>query len=216
VIEKLLPLDLRAGVRKGDAVRVHSSRGGGNSPEDYRLYHDPLEQSRTFTLAAAGGRPSNVRMPWFNLQWPGGGLLVAVGWSGQWHASVSRNEEIAIQAGMEDSRFYLKPGESIRTSRIVLIQWEGDDLYRSYNINRHLMLDYYLPRVNGNLVFPPVSKPTSYLELDTAAWRSTHGEQNQIEIIREAKELASSITGWTPIGLKGTFRKASATGSSRF
>lgn len=189
ILEEILPLDTRLAIPGGEMVKVHFSRGGGNSPQDYQWLHQTLESGKPFTLAAAGGRSSNTHMPWYNLQWPEGGLLAAIGWSGQWTASLDRAEGIRLKAGMEDGRFYLKPGEKIRTPRIVLTKWRGTDLARSYNLWRHVMFDHYMPRVDGKLVFPPIAKTTAYDELDTAAWVSTHGEANQLDIIRAASEL---------------------------
>jgi len=114
---------------------------------------------------------------------------VAIGWSGQWKALISRKGGVNVQAGMEHARFILKPGEAVRSSRMVLTQWLGDDLYRSYNIGRHLMLAHYVPRIDSDVIFPPISKNAAYDELDTKPWRSTHGEQNQSDIIREAKDI---------------------------
>jgi alpha-galactosidase len=128
-------------------------------------------------------------MPWYNVEWPSGGLLAAIGWSGQWKATIARSGVIDLKAGMEDGHFYLAPGEKIRTPRIVLTQWRGSDLARSYNLWRQIMFDHYMPRVDGKLVFPPIAKTTAYDELDVSVWRSTHGEANQMDIIRQAAEL---------------------------
>ena len=37
-------------------------------------------------IAAAGGRPTNCDLPYFNLAWPGEGVIAVVGWPGQWAA----------------------------------------------------------------------------------------------------------------------------------
>ena len=185
----ILPLDLRVRLNPRETPRVHYSRGGGNSPEDYRLFHAELEKGKPFSLAAAGGRSSNTHMPWFNLQWDGGGLIAAIGWSGQWKADVVRGDGLELRAGMEDAGFVLHPGETVRTPRIVLVPWAGGDLFRSYNINRHLMLDRYMPRVNGEPVFPPISKNTAYDELELSPWKSNHGLKNQLDIVEAARSL---------------------------
>lgn len=188
-LSDILPLDIRVRLNAREIPRLHYSRGGGNSPEDYRLFHAELEKEKPFSLSAAGGRSSNTHMPWFNLQWDDGGLLTAIGWSGQWKAAMARGDGVGLKAGLEYAAFTLRPGEKVRSPRVVLTLWAGDDLFRSYNMGRRLMFDHYMPRINGELVFPPVSKPTAYDELELDPWKSNHSEQNQLEIIEEARSL---------------------------
>jgi alpha-galactosidase len=190
VLSRILPLDTNIVLPRRDApVRAYYSRGGGNSPEDYRLLNQPIDRDKPFTIAAKGGRSSNTYMPWYNLNWPGGGILVAIGWSGQWQSSVTRGDKLGLKAGMEDSSFVLAPGEQVRTPRVVLMPWSGEEVYRSYNLWRRLMFEHYSPRVDGKLVFPPVAKNTAYDDLDVPQWRSSHSETTQLQVIRAAAPL---------------------------
>ena len=55
-------------------------------------------------MAPSGGRPSNsTAFPFFNLQYGDQGVIVAVGWSGQWEARFQRvgQNAIAMQAGQQ-------------------------------------------------------------------------------------------------------------------
>ena len=55
--------------------------------------------------------------PYFNLQTPGGGVILAVGWPGQWEATFTRDASagLSVKAGQQLTHLCLKPGEEIRT-----------------------------------------------------------------------------------------------------
>ena len=49
-----------------------------------------------------GGRPSNGTWPYFNISWGDRGVMVAVGWPGQWTTEllVDEHEGLRLKAGM--------------------------------------------------------------------------------------------------------------------
>ena len=51
-------------------------------------------------------------MPYFNLASEGGGLIVAIGWTGDWKASFELQADGAVRvtAGLKRTRFRLAPG----------------------------------------------------------------------------------------------------------
>ena len=87
-----------------------------------------------------GGRSSSYRMPFFDLYTSDRrGLIVAVGWSGQWQASFSHSDGniIEIKTGLEYTAFKLHPGERIRTSSVILLEYsgtqtQGSNLFRRF------------------------------------------------------------------------------------
>src|SRR5688572_17049808 len=69
---------------------------------------------------------SSVLYLFFSITYPtGGGVAGGIGWSGQWNAAFSRTSDLALEvkAGMERTRFYLRPGEEVRTPSILLSFW---------------------------------------------------------------------------------------------
>ena len=94
--------------------------------------------------------------PYWNLQVPGGGAIMAVGWPGQWAGSFTRDAatSLRVQAGQELTSLYLAPGEQIRTPLIALLFWKGTDRVRSQNLWRRWYLADNMPRVNGQLLSP--------------------------------------------------------------
>lgn len=76
--------------------------------------------------------------PYWNLQRPGGGVILAIGWPGQWEATFTRDHErgLRVRAGQQLTHLVLKPDEEIRTPSNTLLFWQGDDVVRVQNLSR--------------------------------------------------------------------------------
>jgi alpha-galactosidase len=184
IIEDLRSLDLGVDVPgRGDVV-LHQAGGGLASPgnlsaEDFLLKEDKVGPGRKFQMVHYVTKDGKVsgggEIPYFDLQWPEGGLIGAVGWSGQWEIQVSRElgRRITLQAGQQDVHLKLHPGESIRTPSTVLVQWSGPDRDTGHNMFRRLLVAYYLPRIAGQVAMPPVSATTAYVLLFDAIAKKT-------------------------------------------
>jgi alpha-galactosidase len=155
MLSDILALDLglqRPG--RGEFV-LHHFTGSPCLPNDFEPFETALKPGAAKRITAAGGRPSNSDLPYFNLAWPEEGLIVAVGWPGQWAAQFTCDSAtgLRITAGQETTRLRLHPGEEIRTPLMVLQFWRGDWI-RAQNLWRRWMLAHNLPRPGGKL--PPV------------------------------------------------------------
>ena len=162
VIENLKPLDLSIDVPARDVI-LHRMNGSTCSPADFL----PIDQTvgtgqQVIEVAPTGGRSSDGALPFFNLEWARGGLVGAIGWSGQWSLQVQRENEktVRVLAGQQTVRLKLHPGEVIRTPRILLVSWAGRDYLRGSNLLRRLILAHYSPRLDGQPVFPPAAAIT--------------------------------------------------------
>ena len=84
---------------------------------------------QSFSVESKGGRPSNGECPFFEITQGGQGEIVALGWTGDWTASFSNEEGgVRVRAGLRNARFYLKPGEKVRTSRVLVMKYsQGED-----------------------------------------------------------------------------------------
>ena len=59
----------------------------------------PLTPGLEKRFAPAGGRPTNMEWPYYNVAYPGGeGMIVAIGWPGQWASRFTRDKENRICA----------------------------------------------------------------------------------------------------------------------
>ncbi len=125
---------------------------------DFQPHEIELTPGLAKCFVPYGGRSSDGVLPFFNLKKPdGSGVLIAVGWTGQWAASFTPNDDanINFQAGMEQTHLKLYPGEKIRTPAILLLFWRGDRM-RGQNQLRRLLLNHYSPTPGGAPVDPPI------------------------------------------------------------
>ncbi len=161
LLEAIRPLDLRLQAPAGE-VMLHRAHGSTSAATDFLPIDESVAPNARLHFAPSGGRSSDGALPFFNLAWNGGGLAGAVGWSGQWAMQVERNgdRQLTLRAGQQTTRLKLHPGESIRTPRVLLVNWHGGDRMRGHNLLRRLLLAQYVPRHNGQIAVPPVTQNT--------------------------------------------------------
>ncbi|MFA6245093.1 MAG: hypothetical protein WC655_29390, partial [Candidatus Hydrogenedentales bacterium] len=116
LIENLQGLDVTfAGSDTGDFV-LRGNKGDHNVADSYAPYEITLWPNTMNIFAPTGGRPCDTAFPYFNLGMPGGGgMLLAVGWPGQWSTTFGHRADRGLQvtAGQELTRLSLEPGEEI-------------------------------------------------------------------------------------------------------
>jgi alpha-galactosidase len=164
ILENIQALDIRVKRPAGpssDATEfhLHHQRGAPATPQDYEPFDTVLAPGAQQRIAAAGGRPTNSDLPYFNLELPGGqGLIVVVSWAGQWAATFQRDKEnhLQIRAGQELTHFKLLPGEEVRAPLVVLQFWKGDRI-GAQNVWRRWMLAHNVPRPGGKPLAPMIS-----------------------------------------------------------
>ena len=153
VIEKIQGLDARFERGEGGEFVLHGIKGDSCSADSYQPYALTLGPNAANRFAPDGGRATNGRFPYYNLQMPGRGLLLAIGWPGQWAASFMRDATngLRIVAGQELTHLALKPGEEIRTPLMTMLFWWGTDVVSAQNLWRRWMIAHNLPRPGGKL-----------------------------------------------------------------
>jgi alpha-galactosidase len=163
LIEDIRPLDIGWAADKDrtwntDDTFLRRSRGSPCTPGDFEYLVAPLPVGETIAMAAGGGRSSNAWLPFFNLQSGKTGIMVGIGWSGQWAAEFARENASAVRvrAGQELTRLKLHPGEEIRTPRIALLFWDGEP-QAGHNTWRRFVLAHHTPRPNGELLRGPLT-----------------------------------------------------------
>ncbi len=194
VISDLLPLDLSITPIKTPGWVVHTNNGSTAQPTDFAPYEVPLEANTFRLFSTMGGRPSNGYhnsdlgatnigggWPYFNIDWGSGGLIVALGWPGQWALQAERvgQHRLRLLGGMSQldggsltpgldifhtdlTQLWLEPGESIRTPRIVVLPWgtvedvthAGTNWVEAQNIWRGWFVRHHMPRPNHVLPKP--------------------------------------------------------------
>jgi alpha-galactosidase len=147
ILSDIQAVDLRL-TRAGQGEFVLNHHAGDNcTPDSYEPKRLPLAAKSEHRFAPAGGRPTSVGFPYFNLEWPGEGLIVVIGWPGQWAAQFTRDEGdgLRVRGGQELTHFKLRPGEEVR-SPLVALQFCKDDRLRAQNVWRRWMLAHNSPR----------------------------------------------------------------------
>ncbi len=186
----------------GEFVLNHAA-GDSCTPESYAPLRTPLPPKAEQRLAPAGGRPTNGRFPYFNIEWPGEGVIVAIGWPGQWAARFARDADrgLRVQGGQELTRFTLHPGEEVRSPLIALQFWQ-DDRVHAQNVWRRWMLAHNSPRDREGR--PPRPLLTSCgTALFPGLKTSEEGERQFITAFKEAGfklDYWWLDAGWYPCG----------------
>ena len=123
IIEKILPLDLEAGLPAGGKAVFHYNKGSDTAMDDFLPIDKTLGEKDGVTLPAGKTRSQSF-LPYFNLELPGAGLCGGIGWTGQWAIDVKREgRRIHLTVGQQLTHLRLHPGESIR--RRASCWWPG-------------------------------------------------------------------------------------------
>ncbi len=178
---------LRTGNSKRTPV-IHQLHGDACGESTFVPFDAAVDVDRPWRVAPAGGRSSNTSaFPFFNIQYAGEGMLAAVGWSGQWAASLERSPSgpARFRVGMERTHLVLRPGERIRTPRILLCTWKGD-LQAAHNRFRRLLLFHYVPQQAGRPVrLPIVSQCFDRYSTTRPEWATEAGQIRAIEFAHD-------------------------------
>jgi alpha-galactosidase len=204
ILENVQALDSRLERDADGEFLLHHSKGSPHSglrapsPTEYEPLETSLPPHMEKRLAAMEGLPAGGDLPYVNLESPGAGVILAVGWPGQWAARFSRDDGngLQIQAGQELTHLRLLPGEEIRTPLIAMLFWKGEWI-RSQNLWRRWMMAHNMPRPGGKLPPPQLAAGSSaqYIEMSEAT------EENQIAFIdRYAEEKIKFDYWWMDAG----------------
>lgn len=194
-LEKIQGIDVDFQKAQDGKFVLHGTKGDWCSADSYQPFDDVLEPGSNHHFAPFNGRPSSGAFPYYNLQMPGGGVFLAIGWPGQWASSFVRDagNSLHFTAGQELFRSYLRPGEEIRSPLIALLYWKGSDVPASHNLWRRWMLAHNVPRTaDGALPPPQILANTSHQfgEMIHA------NEQNQNEFIDRYTAEGMKLDYW--------------------
>ncbi len=147
---------------------------------DFQPMQKTLEAGASASFTPFGGRSSDGFLPFFNVAAPSRGIVVAIGWTGQWTASFTCEDgRVRVQAGLETAHFKLMPHETVRTPSVLVQSWNGDDRMIGQNRFRRLLLEHYVPRYDGAPVKPVMAaSPHAVVGFEKTT------EANMLEAIR--------------------------------
>ena len=136
--------------------RMHGIRMAGLDYGEFTPIDESLKMGKRIEFNSSSSTPVS---PFFTLEWPGGGVVTGVGWTGPWEAAVERDKKagaLHLEVGKREMRLKLHPGESIRSPRILQVYWSGGDQYDGYNYFRQTMIRHIVPKIDGQTVTPPI------------------------------------------------------------
>ena len=101
VFENILPLDITLDINEVEPINLYYAKGSSCAIDDFLPLETKIVRGKPIALEPDHGRSSCGILPFFNLAWKGRGLMIAIGWSGQWIFKIQRDiGGIRIQAGM--------------------------------------------------------------------------------------------------------------------
>jgi alpha-galactosidase len=208
IIDNILPLNTTLTMPDAKAILHYSQGSTANSYVspgtlngfDFQPYEAQIKPNSVFSFEPETTYGSSSRwLPFYNLEWSGGGLLWAIGWSGRWQMDFTRDSgnNIILKAGQRTLRTTLLPGESIRTPRMLLLSWQGSDRMQGHNQWRQLLISHYLPRYKGELKMTPVAAMN---HLWAGAGGPKMNETSSLAWINKLPELGGEVfwldAGW--------------------
>lgn len=119
------------------------------SATEYGFNYEYLDKApnRTKSFCNVGGRSSEGMMPFFDVTTKGNGYITAIGWTGDWKAEFAGCDNgVQVKTGLKETCFYLKPGEKIRTSSVLIMEYQNDD--DKHNKFRRLIKNHFSHKSN--------------------------------------------------------------------
>lgn len=144
---------------------LHYTRGSNAGPDDFAPYQRVLDGTDELVLRPEGGRSSQLNFPFFNIDTGSGyGMIAAIGWTGTWKANFKPEGEGRLQFGTGIDRLntWLNVGESVRSSSVCLMFWQGKDFIDGQNQWRQFVLSCLTPRIDGKPYRYPITTSFNY------------------------------------------------------
>ena len=167
-LRALQAIDLGLRYGKSGQFVMNYVEGSQITKDDFQPRQLILPAGKPMVMSPEGGRSSQGKYtPFFCITSPqGGGVMLSIGWTGNWQASVcaQSGNEVSLKAGQKRFDLYLHPSEQIRTPRVNIMFWEGADYLAGTNQFRRLVLAHNSRRIDGKVAQYPFSTGFNYHE----------------------------------------------------
>lgn len=129
---------------------MYLSQGSSSDADDFDMRRTTVNLL-PMRLTANGGRTSSF-LPYFNISGRKAGVLMAVGWTGQWLVTAAqRAAGVAVKAAQETLRGYLDAGETIRAPLVSLTFYQHKNALKGFNMFRKWETDCVAPERAGSI-----------------------------------------------------------------
>ncbi len=158
ILSDIQALDTILAPNSSGDVLLHHFKGDSCTKDSFEPLETKLTPGIDRRFAPAGGRPSNGEWPYYNIEWNGGGAILAIGWPGQWACRFTRGPDagVRVRAGQELTHFTLHPGEEVRTPLIAVMFYQRDWI-SAQNLWRRWMFADNFPKDHGKPVSPKLA-----------------------------------------------------------
>lgn len=153
---------------------LYYSKGSDTAAADFSLIKKTLTSSEK-SFSGADGKPTETYLPYFNINGEKGGMLLGIGWTGQWKAVMKENQgSTQIGVKQEHLEAYLLPGEEIRSPLVSLSYYDNSNPLKGFNLFRNWIMD---------CVYPESVTRNHYTVMEVAGPMSTRTSDEIIEIL---------------------------------
>ena len=157
----------------GDAT-LYCSKGSNTAAGDFSLMEKQLTSSPK-KLSANDGKPTEEYLPYFNIAGENTGIILGIGWTGQWAATLAETDGVTdITVKQEHFEAYLLPGEEVRSPLVSLSFYDNSNPLKGFNLFRSWITD---------CVYPENVTKNVYTVMEVAGPLSTRTSDEIIEIL---------------------------------
>ncbi len=141
---------------------VYYSKGSRDEPYDFVLMKKSLMPVES-VFDSIEGRSTDNYLPYFNISGEESSLVLGVGWSGFWKASLKENSgKTSIKVGQEKFKAYLTPDEEVRSPLISLSFYKNENPLKGFNQFRSWIADCVYPEnIPDTMTMMEVAGPLS-------------------------------------------------------
>ncbi|MBR3766633.1 MAG: alpha-galactosidase [Clostridia bacterium] len=160
-------------------AEVYYSMGSDTAASDFSLIKKNLSAVKK-TFSGVDGKPTESYLPYFNISGENYGMILGIGWTGQWEASLSQSKgETDISVKQEYFEAYLLPGEEVRSPLVSLSFYKNDNPLKGFNLFRNWIMD---------CVYPESVTKNHYTVMEIAGPMHTRTSDEIIEILDSLNE----------------------------
>ena len=157
----------------GDA-ELYYSMGSDTAASDFSLIKKKLSFVEK-KFSGNDGKPTETYLPYFNLLGENYSMILGIGWTGQWAATLSETKgETNVTVKQEQFEAYLLPDEEVRSPLVSVSFYENDNPLKGFNLFRGWVMD---------CVYPESVTQNYYTVMEVAGPMSTRTSDEIIEIL---------------------------------
>lgn len=149
---------------------LYTLKGTHAQSSDFQLRKIPVEADSVYHHEPYMGRPSSkTAFPFYNISAGTRGVVFSIGWTGNWFADFQSKStgSLHVESGMPAIDLVLFPGEKIRTPKISILKWKGEDRMDGNNLFRRFVLAHHSPyNSQGKMIQPPLCSGFDYDDPD--------------------------------------------------